>query len=623
MLNPPETIDLQADADSFRLPDSGDCGIMCVSRILSEKEVFKMRSRRFFAVFCAVLLSGMCFCGCREHSSAEPPAPETTAPPDAATEPFEAEGLRFSAKSGFYDTGFSLTVTASDGAPVHYTTDGSTPDAESPVFGKAIRIGDRSAEPDRLADRTDISPKGGDFESFPPLSPVEKATVIRAAAKKPDGTPGPSVTCTYFVGFGEKADFYKDMKIFSLVTDEGNLFDEQSGIYVLGKAHEDWKNSADYDPETPEYFMPANYTQRGKAWEREASLEIFENGKRTASQGVGIRIHGGASRSSSQKSFNVYARSAYGAPKLHYDLFAGAVKSEKSGEAITEFDSFMLRNGGNDAQYTRFRDRLNQTLVSDRQFLRQGMEPCILFINGEFWGQYDITERIGAAFVSTHCGVPKKDVCIIKKEELEAGDEAGFADWQALRDWIRQNDLTDRSAFNALCDRVDIQGFMDYVCTELYIANANWDDSNMAMWKASVTDASNPFADGKWRFILFDTDFSAGIYGTVNADSDSLTKLLESGCFLGDLLDAALKNEEFRQRFTETYSEIASVNFAAERVSAQIDCFAAQYRAPALATFDRFWSRWPGGSGAGQHFDKEVQSVRNFFTERAAWQLPL
>ena len=115
---------------------------------------------------------------------------------------------------------------------------------------------------------------------------------------------------------------------------------------------------------------------------------------------------------------------------------------------------------------------------------------------------------------------------------------------------------------------------------------------------------------------MFDTDFSAGIYGTVNADGDPLTKLRSGGSFLGQLLNAALKNEGFRQSFERTYAETASVNFAEVRVSAQIDAFAAAYREPAAATFARFWSQM---REPAQHFDKEVQAVRAFFTERTAW----
>ena len=88
-------------------------------------------------------------------------------------------------------------------------------------------------------------------------------------------------------------------------------------------------------------------------------MQFFENGELAASQDVGIRIHGGATRSYSQKSFNIYARGGYGAPKLEYDLFSGKVMSKSVGKPVTVFDTFVLRNGGNDAMYTRFSESLS------------------------------------------------------------------------------------------------------------------------------------------------------------------------------------------------------------------------------------------------------------------------
>lgn len=576
-----------------------------------------MNHKRTLSCFCLAMLCAA-VSGCKEQSS--DPLPQQTTTETAQntapviTEPFTADGLRFSAKSGFYPAAFSLSVTAENGAPVHYTADGSTPTAESPVLNGEIRIEDRSGAPALLAARTGISPEEPDAAYVPPSAPVDQATVIRAAAERTDGTLTPAVTCTYFIGYDGKADFYQQMKCLSLVTDEQNLFDPQTGIYVLGQTHDDWKQSAGYDPDTPAYAMPANYTQKGREWERAASLEIFENGQRTAAQGVGIRIHGGASRALPQKSFNIYARREYGGAKLRCDLFDGQVTAQSDGSPVTEFDSFMLRNGGNDAQYVRFRDRLNQTLVSDRAFLTQGMAPCILFVNGEFWGHYDITEHMDAAFVRSHCGIPKQDVCIVKKEEAEAGSDAGFADWEALRKWIGETDFSGQSAYDALYSRVDLTGFADYVCAELYINNANWGRSNSAMWKSEAIYPDNPYADGKWRFIMFDTDFSDGIYGTVNARDDALTRLRESGCFLGELLNAALQNAGFRQQFHETYAEIAEQCFAQDRVNRQIDLLAEQYRAPALATFARFYG---GMKDPAAQFDRETDAVRGFFAERA------
>lgn len=579
-----------------------------------------IKSRRL-AVLLSLCLGCTTLLSCKTQSSAESSVPtddsSVTSVNDAVpSEPVQMNGVTFSVRGGFYDEPFSLSLTAENGCEMHYTTDGSTPTASSPIYTEPLAIADRSAEPNHLSAYTNISPNCDDSVAYPPSYPVDKATVLRVVTVDANGKVSEPVTQTYFIGYDEKASFYSQMKVFSLVTDEQDLFDEERGIFVLGKTHSDWQNSADYDPETPSYAMPANYTQKGRVWEREATLQIFENGQCTAAQNVGIRMHGGASRACPQKSLNIYARSDYGAPKLQYDLFAGAVKSEADGSVITEFDSFMLRNGGNDAQFARFRDRLNQTLVADRQFLTQGMEPCILFINGEFWGQYDITERIDAEFVQAHCGVPDKNVCIIKKEQLDEGPDAAYDEWLALQEEITNADLSDAAQYEHICEQIDMQSFMDYVCAELYINNDNWGKSNMAMWKSTELDENNPYADGKWRFIMFDTDYSAGIYGTVLATDDSMEKLRSSDCFLAKLFNAAMKNEAFRAANEKTEQEIITVNFEKERVYAQIDAFAKEYHDAATATLTRFWSGWFDENTADYQFNSEVGAIQRFFAAR-------
>ena len=550
----------------------------------------------------------------------EPPesAPISSAEPAAAesAEPFDACGMHFSAKSGFYETGFSLTVTASDGVRIYYTTDGSEPTANSTLYTAPIEIADRSAEPNTISMETDIAPTGMFSPPVtPPDKPVDKAAVVRAFAVSADGIPSPVVSQTYFVGFKDKAKFYQDVKIVSLQTDADNLFDYETGIYVLGKCHDDWKNGDAYDASVPDYFMPANYTQKGRDWERPAAIQIFSDGRQLAAENAGIRIHGGATRSYAQKSMNVYFRKQYGASKLQCDLFSGQVTGS-GGSPITAFDSFMLRNAGNDAYYTRFRDKLNQSLVSGFSFLTQGMEPCIVFLNGEFWGHYEITEKIDAAYISSHTGISKKDIVIVKNEELDTGDEEAFDSWQQLREEITKTDFSDQDAYERLCAVIDMQGFAEYVSSEIYINNANWDSSNMGMWRSEVYDPENPWSDGKWRFLMFDTEYSTNIYGEAKPSDNTFAKLMKKDNFIGDLLKAALKNEGFRQQFRETFTQIAEQDFSSERVNAEIDKLEAQYHDMTAATYNRFWCDSLGGAQAERNYQQEVQQVRRFFEKR-------
>ena len=81
---------------------------------------------------------------------------------------------------------------------------------------------------------------------------------------------------------------------------------------------------------------------RGSEWEREASISIFENGKMTIDQNVGIRLKGYSSRDSPQKSFHVFARKKYGKKKIESStLFPN--NKDIYGNPITEYDSISLR----------------------------------------------------------------------------------------------------------------------------------------------------------------------------------------------------------------------------------------------------------------------------------------
>ncbi len=122
------------------------------------------------------------------------------------------------------------------------------------------------------------------------------------------------ITATYFVGDNAK-DRYS-LPIISLVSDPYNLFDYNHGIYVKGVFYDEL-----YDSSLEPWELEGNYTQRGREWEREVCIEYFDDGEAKFSQNVGIRIHGGATRSYPQKSLRFYARNEYGAGVYRVSCF--------------------------------------------------------------------------------------------------------------------------------------------------------------------------------------------------------------------------------------------------------------------------------------------------------------
>ena len=522
----------------------------------------------------------------------------------------------FSRVSGFYDDPFELMILSEEGLSVYYTRDGSIPDEKDTLYTGPLEVTDRSHEKNVLSDRTDIIAPNKWGDAMAPLMKVDKADVIRAVAVDGQGNRSAVSTAVYFIGYQDKAEFYRNYKVISLAVDPDDLFDPARGIYIQGNSFDEWLHSDAYDPSLDEWLIPGNYLNRGREWERQARMQIFDGGTEVFSGEVGIRIHGGANRDSEQKSFNIYTRKEYGTKVINYDLYDGENISEAEDEIITEYDSFILRNCGNDNKFSRIRDHLIQGLVWGRNFITQAMTPCLVFIDGEFWGHYEITEKLTDDFIHDHFGIQKKNVVLMKNEEVEEGTEEDGQEFAAFRDWIRETDFSDEEAYRQLEEQVDLDGLAEYLAVEFYICNWDFGDNNFAYWRARETDPDNDWADGKWRFILYDTEYSTGLYGTVKPDENAIERLREKGGSISNRFFAAMENPEFREKFADTYDDLTTSEFADNLVRDAVMELYGRNVDIILATYDRFWPTWPGGPNGANVLMSQVQDILNFFAER-------
>jgi len=434
---------------------------------------------------------------------------------------------------------------------------------------------------------------------YPSVNQVPKATVIRAITVAPDGKQSGIETKTYFIGDNLKN--YEKHRVISLVTDPYNLIDENYGIYVRGPANKWWPNY--------------NFCMKGQNWEREAYLELFNEGRIVSlSTGVGIRIRGGWSRDRGQKSFNVYFREEYGINNLkNYNLIPGAVQS--NGKPIATYKSFMLRNGGNDTEYTKFYDVFLQDLLSDRNFTTQAAVPCIVYLNGEYWGPYNLQERYSDNHTEYKYGVKRNNVISYENGELDDGTAADEALYRQMTD-MRKNDMSVKANYDAFCDIVDIQSYIDFYAAEIYIYNEDWPHNNYRVWRVRTPEAGNSYNDGKWRWQMFDTEFALGIYseGRLKGQSD---KNAFDEIFTGknmshrnnQLFKALLANDDFCRQFVITMMDLYNVNFHPDFYLAKLNNIAAIYKPLMSGYFERWGRPWT------TVFDNKVSDARKYLND--------
>jgi hypothetical protein len=450
---------------------------------------------------------------------------------------------------GFYPSSINIELTpASVDDIVHYTLDGSEPNELSNIYSNPLQI--------------------------------NSTKVLKAKSFKTGFLSSKTLTHTYFINFSTS------LTVVSLSTNPGNLFDEEYGIYAMGDSAE---------PSFP--YFGANFWQD---WERPVHVELFEpNGDNAFGIDMGVKIFGGWSRGNEQKSLALFARGQYGYNSLNYKLFDEL--------PFTEYESFVLRNSGNDWTSTMLRDAFMTSLVDGIDIDKQDYRPAILFINGEYWGIQNIREKVNEHFIAQHHNVDPDSVDILEYfGQVVNGDST---DYIALHSFIESNSMTISENYEYVKTKMDVSNFIRYFVAQIYFDNRDWPGSNIKYWRKSGT--------GKWRWILYDTDFGYGIWDPNAFQNNTLEFALEpngpdwpnppwSTLFLRKLL----MNQSFKNDFINCFADLSNSIFKPNEVINKINSISSRIE-PEISRHGARWNQFDL-----TQWQQNIQVIRNFANQR-------
>lgn len=502
-----------------------------------------------------------------------------------------------SATSGYYESPFFLTADG-DGNKVYYTVDGSSPYFTGVSYTEPIPIIDRTPFPNYFAN---LGPVSIVTDQFYPSEPISKGTVVRAISQGKDGSFSRETIAVFFVG-EEVRKAGEGVYTLSIVSDTEGLFSSDKGIYVAGRV---WEMNSEEAIEKgiDLHQAPANYNMRGRGWRRDARLTLFDpQGKCLYDEDDKISVRGGFARSFLQKNFTLMP--AQNGKKV----FDGLI--ENTG------DSLVIRTGSfDDAFRTNFRDALNSRIAMNMKVGAQRSACCQVYLNGEYWGCYNLQERPDESFIEARYQVPAGNVIYIKNFIAESGLESDLALYRDLMEYIRVNDFSDDKVYADFCDMVDIDSLIDYYSAEIFYANEDAYVGNVALWRARKPGPGT-YQDGKWRFILFDTDSSDAYYANV-AGYDSFVEGNWDGIspMNEPIFSKLVDNPGFRKRFRERFTELLESDLSFERTGPLIDEMENTYKAPMVMSVRRY----DDPQFTQDRYLGNVSVVRDFFRERCGY----
>ena len=460
-----------------------------------------------------------------------------------------------SIETGFYNLSQNVNISHQDEeAIIYYTINGTVPDQNSNQYVNQITI--------------------------------NKNTVLRATAFKEGWLKSRTVTKSYIF------DNDYDLPSFFLTVKPQDFFHPDSGIYVKGPNAE---NSYPY--------FGANFW---KDIEKPAHIEILDSNGDSYSADAGVKIFGAWSRGHAQKSLSLFARKKYGPSSFNYKFFKDL--------DYDNYEAFVLRNSGNDWNSTILRDGYVSTLVSDIDIDRLSYRPSQLYINGMYWGIHNLREKTNEHYLSAHHGIDVEDLDIIginnsapNNFELIHGSSADYYD---LVEYVSNQNLSDQEKFAHISSKIDIEEYINYQIVQIFIDNRDWPGNNVKLWKDNRKN-------GKWRWIIYDTDFGLGLNSPLIAHELNTLKfaLDPNGPFWPNppwstlFFRKLIQNNSFKNQFINTFSDYLNTVFTPKNLNTKLDSL----KNNIFNFIPSHKQRW----GTMQNWNNEINEIKNFNNERS------
>ena len=395
---------------------------------------------------------------------------------------------------------------------------------------------------------------------------ITKTSVLRLRAFSDTAVSSPTVSASYFIGDSSP------VAVVSLITDEKYLFNSKTGALVKGTGS------------VPNYDKELEYPVNIEYFDASGVCLINQQGTFTAA--------GHSARQNTQKSIALYARAAYGESEFSFNPFPN--------RDYTSYKSLLLRSTNSDAFACRLRDVVGTSLAKGQGLLYQDAVCIQVYINGEYWGHYNLREKINKYMIAQYEGVTDEEeidqIDILARTGTDQFTQHGDnTDWLALCDFCKTHDLNDPENLAYVEENLDIDNMFTHAAFEICLGNSDF--TNVRVYRVP---------GGKWKYLLFDVE--ASFHSLDKTPIEYYIKSVKGKIqgFRHEPLNALLAVPEYKAKFLTKVSDVLRDCFNWPYVKSVFSYWEGQLE----LVLDRHIARWKNLTYT--NWQKNIRAAENY-----------
>lgn len=294
-----------------------------------------------------------------------------------------------------------------------------------------------------------------------------------------------------------------------------------------------------------------------------AYVDYFNpDGTLAFAQRTGMQLDGGfgGSRTQPQRSFRLELdNGSLGAGSVNLPLIPDK-------PARTEYSRLYLRNGSNQHLFLPHKDAAQVKMMAGAtNSYYSAWTPVTVYINGQYFGLYELREKIDAEFFATLEGADRDSMDVLTVSawsgpELRAnhGSTEGF--WQAVSAAQALN-TNSTTYWDELDQLFDLTWYTDYMIGQQWMGTTDWPLNNIKLYRSNTTGQ-------RWRFATTDLETAMAPNGQTGPTFNAL--IYSSGqdpeVPYSNIWQRSILNPRFHDHYINRFADVMNSAYLDERI---------------------------------------------------------